>query len=453
MRTASRRRSALGTAALAATALTLAAACSPTIDASDEDTAASAATTVTFRLWDDVAAAAYQESFDAFSAQHPDIRVDVEVVPRADYWERLPRDLSSGKMADIFWADTAHFARYADDGDLLDITAALGDDHDEWEQSVVDLYTRDGTLWGVPQLWESIALYYNRDLVEAAGVDPTALTWGPPSGEGEQVGTDDTLLTAARALTTDAAGRHPGDAGFDAAAIQTFGIDAQADPQAVYPDFLAENGAQFQDGDEFAFATPEGEQAFQYLVDLINTHHVAPPAGDTSTNGDLTRDLFLQGRLGLFQSGPHNLREIADNADLRWGLAPMVAGPEGRVSVVDGVSAVGNAHTDSVEATTEVLRWLGSTDGQSALASQGVAFPAAVDAQRTYLNYWADRDVDVRAFVDAVRGPTAPAPTGPDVNAGIGALTPILQDMFLGIIPVPEALKQAQEAGNAALAK
>jgi multiple sugar transport system substrate-binding protein len=451
MRTASRRRSVLGTAVLAATALTLVAACSPTIDASDEDTAASGATTVTFRLWDEVAAAAYQESFDAFSGQNTDIRVEVEVVPWADYWERLPLDISSGEMADIFWMNTSDFGRYADDGDLIDITAALGDDHDEWQQSVVDLYTRDGALWGVPQLWDSIALYYNRDLVEAAGVDPANLTWAPSSGEGEEVGAADTLLAAARALTTDAEGRHPGDPGFDAGSIQTFGFNAQADPEAIYVDFLAENGAQFQDGDGFTFATPEGEQAFQYLVDLINTHHVAPSAADTNTNGDVTRDLFLQGKLALFQSGPDNLRTIADNADFEWGLAPMVAGPEGRVSVVNGVSAVGNAHSDEVAATTEVLRWLGSVDGQSALASQGVAFPAVVGAQQNFVDYWADRDVDVQAFIDAAKKRTAHSPVGPNFNASSGALTPILQDMFLGKVPVPQALREAQEAGNTAL--
>ncbi|MDD9205790.1 sugar ABC transporter substrate-binding protein, partial [Georgenia sp. 10Sc9-8] len=333
----SSRRRTLTSVAVSAVAAVVLTACSPGSPAADEGSGTgeqedSDATTVTFRLWDEVAAPAYEESFDAFMAQNPDILVEVEVVPWGDYWERLPLDISSGEMADIFWTNTSNFGRYADNGDLIDVSAALGEDHDEWEASVADLYRRDGSLWGVPQLWDSIALYYNAELVEEAGVDPTELRWAPDAGA------DDTLLAAARALTTDTEGDHPGEEGFDPDSVETYGFNAQADLQAIYIDFLAQNGARYQDGDQYAFASPEGAEAFQYLVDLINTHHVAPSAADTNTNGDLTRDLFLQQRLALFQSGPYNLRTIYDNADFEWGLAPMVAGPEGRVGVVHGVA-------------------------------------------------------------------------------------------------------------------
>lgn len=459
--TISRRAASAG--AIAAVTALLLAACSPssTSDpttaaatggatesgASQEDTQDTGQTTVTFRLWDDVAAPAYEESFDAFMAQNPNIVVNVEVVPWSDYWDRLPLDLQSGDMADIFWTNSSNFAKFADNGNLINITDALGSRHDEWTQSVVDLYTRDGSLWGVPQLWDSIGLYYNKDLTDAAGVDPANLEWVPNSG-----GQMDSLVTAATALTTDAAGLHPGEEGFDPNTRQSYGFNAQLDLQAIYLDFLAQAGGTFQDADNmFAFASPEGEAAFQYIYDMINTWYVAPSAADTNTNGDATRDLFLQGKLGLFQSGPYNLKTIADNATFNWGIAPMVAGPEGRVSVVHGVAAVGNADTEHMEATVAVLEWLGSVEGQTALASQGVAFPGAVGAQQAFVEYWSDQGVDVSVFVDAAEGSTTPAPVGVEVNAGLNEYTPILQDMLLGSIPVPEALQQAQDAGNSAM--
>ncbi len=438
------------TVAIAAAALVLAA-CSPGSEdvddpASSEETEATGSTTVRFRLWDEVAAPAYEESFDAFMAQNPGIKVEVEVVPWGDYWERLPLDLQSGDMADVFWTNTSNFGRYADNGNLLNIDEVIGEDHDEWTESVVTLYQRDGALWGVPQLWDSIALFYNAEMVEAAEVDPADLTWVPGGGEG------DTLLPAARALTTDSAGLHPEEEGFNPDDRVTFGFNAQADLQAIYLDFLGSAGAQFQDDDgQFAFASPEGEAAFQYLVDMVNTWYVAPSAADTNTNGDITRDLFLQGKLGLFQSGPYHLRTIADNAEFEWGLAPMVAGPEGRVSVVHGVAAVGNAETENLDATVAVLRWLGSADGQAALAGRGIAFPGAVEAQDAFVDYWANQGVDVQVFIDAANGQTIPAPVGPLVGAGANEITPILQEMFLGNIPVSEALVRAQEAGNEAM--
>ena len=118
-----------------------------------------------------------------------------------------------------------------------------------------------------------------------------------------------------------------------------------------------------------------------------------------------------------------------------------------------GVAAAGNAQTENLEATTEVLRWLGSAAGQAPLARQGVAFPGAVDAQQDFVDYWAERDVDLQPFLDSAQEPTAPSPLGPNVSAGSGALTTILQEMFLGTIPVPEALRTAQDAANAAIAE
>lgn len=441
-------------------ALTLAlGACSPSTDngnnsnsggtasSSSGDNGSGEQTTVTFRLWDDVAAPAYEDSFAKFEEQNPDINVEVEVVPWATYWEQLPLDISSGDAADIYWLNAAYFAQYADNGNLMDITAELGEDHDEWQQSVVDLYTRDGKLWGVPQIWDSIALYYNQDLVEEAGVDPANLTWAPGGGE------DDTLLPALQKLTKDADGNTADSADFDANNVETYGYNAQADLQAIYLDYLAQNGGQFQDDeDNFAFASPEGVEAFQYVVDLIHEHNVAPPATETNTNGDITRDMFVRGDLALYQSGPYNLKTIAENTDINWGIAPIVGGPEGDHSVVHGVVAVGNAATQNKEATVRVLEWLGSAEGQTPLAEQGVSFPAAVDAQPAFVNYWSEQGVDVSPFIDAASGDIADQLTGTNALAGNQAIQPAILDTFLGSVSVEEGLKAAQDAGNEAMA-
>ena len=428
-------------AALAAAATLALTACSPADSSSDSTDG----TTVTFRVWDQDAAGAYRESFKAFRKKNPDINVKVEVVSWERYWDRLPLDISSGDMADIYWVNSSNYAQYADNGNLMDVEETVGSDHEEWQKSVVDLYTRKGKLWGVPQLWDSIALYYNKDLVEAAGVDTSKLAWAPKAGDG------DTLLEASRKLTTDKKGKHPGESGFDAGNIATYGFNAQADMQAIYLPFLAQAGGTYQNSDgKFAFASSQGEDAFSYLISMIGTHHVAPPAADTNTNGDSTRDLFVKGKLALFQSGPYNLKEIADNSkNFKWGIAPMVSGPKGRISTVHGVAAVANAQTKHKDATVKVLKWLGSAEGQLPLGERGVSFPGAVAAQSAFADYWKKKNVDISAFIEASRGKTTKPPVGPSVNAGTKAYTPVLLDTFLGTLPVAEGLKKAQGAGNA----
>ena len=125
------------------------------------------------RLWDEQVAEAYRESFAEFSREHPDIEVRVNVVAYSTYFDTLRTDVAGGGADDIFWISNAYFAEYADTGRLMDIAQMLGPNASRaWEPSVVNQFTRDGTLWGVPQLTDAgIALYFNADLLDAAGVE------------------------------------------------------------------------------------------------------------------------------------------------------------------------------------------------------------------------------------------------------------------------------------------
>src|SRR5699024_6117404 len=63
--------------------------------------------TLTSRLWDENAVAAYEESFQAFTAQSG-WNVSIDVVPWGDYWTRLPLDMASGGAAAVAWVNYAN---------------------------------------------------------------------------------------------------------------------------------------------------------------------------------------------------------------------------------------------------------------------------------------------------------------------------------------------------------
>lgn len=407
-------------------------------------------TVVTVRLWDEQVAAAYRESFAAFSAGRPDIEVRVDVVPYASYFDTLRTDVAGGGADDVFWLSNAYYAGYADNGKLLDVGRALGPEAvPGWEPSVVQQFTRGGVLWAVPQLTDAgIAVYFNADLLDQAGVDLTALLglrWSPG---GAAAG--DTLRPILSRLTVDADGNRADTAQFDPSRISQWGYNAANDLQAIYLDYIGSAGGSFTDGDRFAFDAAAAIQAFEYVVALINADHVAPPAADTNDNADFSRNQFLQGRMALFQSGTYNLAAIADQATFRWGVTMLPAGPTGRVSVTNGIAAAGNAASPHPDAVRQVLAWMGSIRGNRYLGADGAAIPAVLAAQPAYFDHWAARGVDVSPFFEVLNGPRIAAPGGPGFAAGYQALKPYFDEMFLGRQGVPDSLREARAAANAA---
>jgi multiple sugar transport system substrate-binding protein len=311
---------------------------------------------------------------------------------------------------------------------------------------VVNQFTRNGVLWAVPQLTDAgIALYFNADLLDAAGVELRELLSLRWSLDG-----DDTLRPLLARLTLDADGRAAGAPGFDPTRIRQWGYNAANDLQGIYLNYIGSAGGVFSVGDRFAFDNPQSAEAFEYLVRLINTDHVAPPASDTNDNGDFSRNQFLQGRMALFQSGTYNLAAVADQAPFRWGVAMLPAGPKGRVSVTNGIAAAGNSATKHPDAVRQVLAWMAGRRGNEYLGARGAAIPAVLAAQPVYHKYWASRGVDVTPFFKVLNGPRIPAPGGAGFAAGFDTLKPYFDEMFLGRSDVPTSLADAQLAANSA---
>ena len=402
-----------------------------------------------FRTWDENAAKAYDQTFAKFTAANPGITVKTEVVAWADYFTKLRTDIAGGSAPDIFWLNNSYLAPYARNGNLVDINATLGADAaGAWVPSVVKQFTVDGKLWGVPQTSDGgIAVYYNKKLVADAGLseaDIAKLAWSPSGG-------DNSLLTVAEELTKDASGKTADQAGFDAKHVKQYGYNAAYDLQAIYLPFIGSNGGTYQDGDTFTFSNPKTVEAFSYVVDLINKHHVAPSAADTNTNGDFSRDQFLQGKMALFQSGLYNLANVEAGAKFDWGVVGLPAGPAGAISGTNGVAVVGNAASKNSAAVAKLLAYLGTAEGNQAIGASGANLPGVTGAQQVYKDYWASKKVDLTPFFSVLDNGTIPAPTGENFAAGYAAYDPILQEIFLGRKDVAAGLAEADAAANKAI--
>lgn len=416
---------------------------------SSSSSASSSGGSLTFRLWDEGAASAYEEALKTFTSD-TGIEVTIETVPWSDYFTTLRNDIAAGSAPDVFWTNSSNFVDYAAAGKLVSIDEAIpSSERDGWSDTSVSQYTSDGTLWGVPALADpNIAVYYNKELLDTAGVsvdDLASLAWDPSADS-------DTLREIATKLTLDKNGKTPADDGFDADNIVQFGYNAAMDLQAIYLPWLGANGAKYQEDDgTMAFASDAGIETFQYIVDLINTDHVAPSAADTNSNGDFSRDQFIQGKLGLFQSGAYNLANVSDGASFEWGIVPLPQGPKGPGGVINATAAAGSATSKDTASQTKLLAWLGSAEGSKALGETGVGLPGNMNAQDSWTSYWEAKSVDVSAMVDIDSATALPGPFGSSIQGAMDASVKVLSEVFLGREDVATGVKAAQDAGNAVI--
>lgn len=386
-------------------------------------------TVLRLRIWDEQFVPAYRESLAAFERANPDLEVRITVVPWASYQQKLRLDVAGGTADDLFWTNL--YEDYADAGRLADVGAALGPDAaSQWDPAAVAQYTRDGKLWAVPQFVDAgTAVFYNRDLLAAAGVNPAELDaahWG--------IGDGDTFRPLLRRL----------------AAVAPWAYNAANDFQSIELPYLGSAGGQFQRDDRFVFDSPQGVEAFIYLTRLV-ADGLAPSAADTETDSDFAKNAFLQGKLALFQSGTYNLAQIARQAPFGWGIAMLPRGPAGRVSTNNAIGVAGNAASAHPDAVRRVLGWLGSAEGDRYLVQDGATVPAVVADRQIYRDFWAAKGIDVSPFFDVLAGPRISSGGGPGFTAALEAVQNVLGEMFLGRIPVPEALSRARAAAEAAV--
>lgn len=405
--------------------------------------------TVTVRLWDENVAASYSKSFVEFTKESG-IKVNVNVIPWTDYWSQLRVDLASNTADDIFWVNGGNFEDYAAQNYLKPIEKSEFD-FTAWDSSVITQYSKDGKLWGVPQLSDpGIGLFYNKDILDKYGVDLSqinSLQWNPAAKT-------DSLRATAIKLTRDQAGRTPSDQNFDAARTQTYGFNSAFDLNAIVLNFLGSNGASWQTGDQFTFNSANGRTTFQYLVDLINKYKVSPPATDTNppAGGDTARNLFIQGKLALFESGAYNLANVQAGAKFHWGVTRIPAGPAGAVSVTNGIVAAANAKGSHPDAQLKVLQWLAGA-GAKYIGSTGSALTAVTSERGSFFNFWKSKNLDVTPMVEVLKNGYVQAPSGAKYGAAETAYLPYFTAMFEGKLPVGKALSLAQAAANKAMGK
>ncbi|MGO2470247.1 MAG: ABC transporter substrate-binding protein, partial [Microbacterium gubbeenense] len=78
--------------------------------------------TLNFSLWgNDVRADLYQQVFDAFEEEHPNITVNKSFLDFPAYWEKRQTEAAGGGLPDVMQFDYSYLRQYSENGLLLDL--------------------------------------------------------------------------------------------------------------------------------------------------------------------------------------------------------------------------------------------------------------------------------------------------------------------------------------------
>ena len=266
-----------------------------------------------------------------FEAANENIDLVVDVVSWNDIYTVVNTRISNNDAPDILNIDV--FADYQADDLLLPAQDYVSEEtYAKFYPAFLEQSVVDGTVWAVPDLASARALYYNADILAAAGVEvPT--TWAE-------------LKTVCEAIKAYDANIYP------------WGVDMTTDEgQACFAYYAWTNGGGFVDASgNWTLNSAENVEAANYILGLVD-------AGLTNTNPatetryDL-QEMFAAGKLAMM-IGPNQISSYVASTEnpINFGIASIPAN-EGKatssVGVMDRFMVFDNKHSNAeMEAITK----------------------------------------------------------------------------------------------------
>lgn len=172
-----------------------------------------------------------QQAVSDFNAAHPDIQLVLEVEPGSIAHTTLAAQIAAGDGPDLVgpvgWAGANSF--HGQWLDLADLITSTNYDTSQFNTNLVQAYQTDEGQVGLPFALYPAAVFYQKSLFDAAGLNY------PPANEGDPYILDgqpvewnfNTLTVVARRLTLDAAGHNATELEFDPGTIVQYGFIPQ----------------------------------------------------------------------------------------------------------------------------------------------------------------------------------------------------------------------------------
>lgn len=381
---------------------------------------------VTLRLWSldkDIQPA--PNLVKQFNALNNGIKIEYRLIQFDDVVTEAMRAYATGQAPDIIAIDNPDHALFASKGAFLDLTKMISTSKEikpaNYFPGPLASVTWNGKYYGVPKATNTIALYYNKDMFKAKGLDPNK----PPQ-------TWDELLSDARKLTDPAKN------------VYGLAFSAKASEEGTFQ-FLP--WAQMGGGGYDHINAPGAVKALE-LWKTILSEKLASPDSLTRGQWDST-GTFNSGNAAMAISGPWELDRMIKEAKFDWAVSLLPVPQEGaeRSSAMGDFNWAIFSSTKHPAEAFKALEYFASQDkdmfknfGQLPARSD-IAIPATGEPLK---------DAALKVFVEQLKyaKPRGPTPAWAKVSK---AIQEAIQAALTGQATPKDALDQAAVKIKAAL--
>lgn len=383
---------------------------------------------LTYRIWDSNQQPAMQRIVDAFEAAHPKIHVTIQLTASAEYWTKMQADATGGSAPDVFWMNGPHAQLYASNGVLLPLDDQLkrdGVSMSNYPANLVSLYNYQGKQYGIPKDFDTVGLWYNKKLFDAAGVKYPDDTW-----------TWKTLSEAARKLTNSSKG--------------VYGILAPPFGQENYYDTIYQAGGQVisPDGKSSGYDQPATISGLRFWTDLVKQGSSPSLKSMTDT---FPGQLFESGKAAMYYGGSWNTLAFAKNDAIKNDVDVTVL-PKGakRAVIIHGLANVAYAKSKHPKEAAQFIAFLGSRQAAQTEAKYGGVIPAYKGTESDWVK--AVPQFHLQSFLDEV--PYAvPLPVSRNSDAWQSKEAEVFGPAWSGSKDVGDAAREMAKVMDEALSK
>ena len=350
-----------------------------------------------------------------FNSSQDKIEVVTKYIPFADFKKQLSIGAAAGDLPDVVIIDNPDHAAYVSMGIFADITDKLASwpDLKQYYEGPLNSCKLDGRLYGIPFGSNCLSLYYNVDMLKAAGVKPPR-TW------------DELKSVAAKTTRGN---------------VHGFAISSVQNEEGTFGFLCFLWGA---GNTSFQIDNANGIRALSLMRDLVKSGSM-PKEAINWTQGDVMNQ-FISGNLAMMVNGPWQVPTMRQQApNLNWNVVEL---PVGKRPASDlGGENFGVVKGPHVDAALAFIEYAASpAEMKTYMDDFGYIAPRKDVAATQYAD-----DPIMRVFVAQMASaqPRGPHPRWPEIS---DALSLAMNEVIIGVSTPAVAAAKAQKTIDAILA-